>query len=242
MKFYLGCYNAAWFKRLEIPLFVSRNRLIGRKTMPTALGTWALDSGGFTEVATHGRWRITAEQYADEVKRLQTIGNMDWCAPQDYMCEPPIVAKTGLTVEKHIQLTVENYLALKELDIPVIPVLQGWQLADYVACADLYRAHGVDLTAVRTVGLGSVCRRQATGEIEQITKELHSYGFRLHGFGVKTAGLHKYSQYLTSADSMAWSFGGRMTNDPHCSKRNCANCLHYALNWRTKVIKASGLP
>ena len=239
MKFYLGCYNTAWFQRLDIPLFVSRNRLMQRKSLPQALGIWALDSGGFTEVATHGKWRMKAAEYADIVKRLQDIGNMDWCAPQDYMCEPPIVAKTGLSVQRHIELTVANYLELREYDIPVIPVLQGWQLADYVACAELYRAYGVDLSAVPTVGLGSVCRRQATTEIEAITKELHSYGFKLHGFGVKIAGLHKYGKYLKSADSMAWSFGGRMTNDPNCEKKNCANCMHYALSWRDKVLAAA---
>jgi hypothetical protein len=238
MKFYLGCYNAAWFKRLDIPLFVSRNRLIDRKSLPQALGTWALDSGGFTEVATHGKWRTNAATYAEQVKWLQGIGNMDWCAPQDYMCEPPIVAKTGLSVETHIALTVQNYLELSQYDIPVIPVLQGWQLDDYIACADLYAQNGVNLTQCDTVGLGSVCRRQATSEIEQITKELHSYGFKLHGFGVKIAGLHKYGQYLKSADSMAWSFGGRMTQDENCDKKNCANCLHYALTWRDKVLRA----
>jgi hypothetical protein len=164
---------------------------------------------------------------------------MDWCAPQDYMCEPPIVAKTGLSVETHIALTVHNYLELSQYDIPVIPVLQGWQLDDYIACADLYAQNGVDLTQCDTVGLGSVCRRQATSEIEQITRELHSYGFKLHGFGVKIAGLHKYGQYLKSADSMAWSFGGRMTQDENCDKKNCANCLHYALTWRDKVLRAA---
>ena len=42
--------------------------------------------------------------YRDEV------GGLQCAAPQDWMCEPQIVAKTGLSVREHQQRTVENLL------------------------------------------------------------------------------------------------------------------------------------
>ncbi|MBQ1165928.1 hypothetical protein KBZ21_48900, partial [Streptomyces sp. A73] len=66
-----------------------------------------------------------------------------------------------------------------------------------------------DLAAEPIVGLGSVCRRQATSEINEIVATLHSHGLRLHGFGVNTQGLSDYGPSLYSADSMAWSVDGR---------------------------------
>ena len=60
-------------------------------------------------------------------------------------------------------------------------------------------------------------------------------------FGVKSAGLRKYGEYLFSADSLAWSYTGRFHPNPDCSKTNCANCLHYALEWREKVLAANNI-
>ena len=84
-------------------------------------------------------------------------------------------------------------------------MVQGWHLADYLACVELYRAAGVDLTGVPLIGLGSLCRRQSTGQIAVIVTALACLGLRLHGFGIKTTGLHLYGHLLASADSMAWS-------------------------------------
>ena len=70
-----------------------------------------------------------------------------------------------------------------------MPVLQGWSRDDYLRCVELYRLAGVDLTADPRVGVGSVCRRQATGEIEVIVHSPASLGLRRHVFGVKCGGL-----------------------------------------------------
>lgn len=185
-----------------------------------------------------GEWRTSVSEYFEDIQRFQEAGKLEWCAPQDWMCEPWITAKTGLTVETHLQKTVENYLQLKELGCPVIPVLQGWQMPDYERCAVIYADNGVKLEEAQTVGLGSVCRRQATSEIGDITKWGYDNGWKLHGFGVKSAGLAKYGQYLKSADSLAWSFSGRYVHGNSCGKSSCANCVHYALEWRDKVLQA----
>jgi hypothetical protein len=68
-------------------------------------------------------------------------------------------------------------------------------------CIDLYAQAGVRLADYPLVGLGSVCRRQATGEITEIVRSL-GVVLRLHGFGVKTSGLASYGRWLHSADSM----------------------------------------
>jgi hypothetical protein len=153
----------------------------------------------------------------------------------DWMCEPSMLAKTGLSVREHQERTVANYLEIRARG-PFIPVLQGWTIDDYHACVGLYESVGVDLKALPLVGVGSVCRRQRTGEIADLMESLHAYGLRLHGFGVKT-GLDSYGQFLTSADSMAWSFRARRSAPlPGCRHKNCANCSIYALAWRERLL------
>jgi hypothetical protein len=90
------------------------------------------------------------------------------------------------------------------------------------------------------VGLGSVCRRQDTGEVEALARELTAGGLRLHGFGFKTKGLRRLGGILWSADSMAWSYSARAkkARHPQCneSHKTCANCLTYALGWRKRLL------
>ncbi len=220
-----------------MPLFISHRRLAQRKTFPRAIGPWALDSGGFTELNLYGRWITTEEEYVQAVARYEDeIGGLEWAAPMDWMCEPFVLDKTGLTVREHQQRTVENYLRLRDHG-PFIPVLQGWTLTDYLACIDIYEAHGVDLTAVPLVGVGSVCRRQSEAEIGWIFRTLNGQGIRCHGFGVKKTGLRSYGAQLTSADSLAWSYNARRSHPlPGCSHKSCANCLRWALRWRDEIV------
>ncbi|MBQ1166268.1 hypothetical protein KBZ21_50620, partial [Streptomyces sp. A73] len=63
--FYLGTHQPHWLRLpqfRDVPLVISRNRLTGYKTVPQAVGRWAMDSGGFTELKDHGRWRTTAPE------------------------------------------------------------------------------------------------------------------------------------------------------------------------------------
>jgi hypothetical protein len=211
--------------------------------MPAAAGPWALDSGGFTELSLHGEWRTSPAEYVRRVRRYaDEIGRLQWVAPQDWMCEPFMLARTGLTVADHQAHTVRSYLELREhLGDLVVPVLQGWHLDDYRRHRDAYTAAGVDLDAQRLVGLGSVCRRQATGQAEAIVWALQPV--RLHGFGMKTEGLRRYGAGLASADSMAWSYQARRRPPlPGCTHRSCANCLRYALDWRDRALAPTTTP
>lgn len=233
----------SWLERIDVPLFISTRRLSARKTLPTPIGPWALDSGGFTELSMHGEWQTSHGQYVEHVRRYESeMPGLEWAAPQDWMCEPFMLDKTGLTVEEHQARTIRSFLALRQdLGATVIPVLQGFQPADYLRHRDAYSAAGVDLGAERVVGLGSVCRRQATGEAEQIVWSLQP--LHLHGFGMKTEGLRRYGAGLESADSMAWSYQARRRAPlPGHTHKSCANCLDYALGWRDRAITRSDRP
>ena len=241
LAFYMGAHQPHWLWRARFPLFVSHRQLARRRSLRPATCRWALDSGGFTELSLHGRWITPAQDYAAAVARYsERIGALDFAAPQDWMCEPPIVARTGLSVREHQERTVASYLELRRIapDLPFIPVVQGWDLASYLECVRLYASAGITLAALPRVGLGSVCRRQSTAEIAVIVAALARRGLRLHGFGVKTGGLHLYGHQLASADSMAWSYTARRALAlPGCTgHRNCANCLAYATSWRRSML------
>jgi hypothetical protein len=248
--FYLGTHQPQWLATAGVPLFVSHRRLAGRKSFPRARAGWALDSGGFSELSLFGQWRTSPAEYVAATARYDAeIGRLDWAAPQDWMCEPFITAKTGLTVLEHQRRTVANLLDLSarwpgvsDAECPFMPVLQGWQVEDYLRCAQMYEDAGVRLAEYPVVGVGSVCRRQATAEIAAVFRRLHrELDVDLHGFGVKTGGLAVYGQHLLSADSMAWSFEARRAArlDGCTGHINCANCLTYALAWRRRLLDAT---
>lgn len=248
--FYLGTHMPNWLEAdgltADVCLFISHRRLAGRKTLPKARVHWALDSGGFSELSLYGEWRTTSEEYVAAVRRYdEEIGELGWAAPQDWMCEPFMLAKTSLSVEEHQRRTVANFVQLQELwgdgsESPFMPVLQGWERDDYLRCWDLYGAAGIDLARYPVVGVGSVCRRQATDEIGKIMQALRTVddGLPIHGFGVKKQGLDRYGAHLNTADSMAWSYDARRSArlDGCVGHMNCANCLTFALQWRQRVL------
>jgi hypothetical protein len=243
VRFYLGTHEVGqkWWDE-AIALFVSRTRLARRATLPVARAGWALDSGGFTQLdKPPHRYTFTATEYVADVHRFaDEVGQLDWVAPMDWMCEPRVRAKTGLTVAEHQRRTVANFLILREqLGLLVVPVLQGWTRDDYMRCWDLYYRAGVDLTRASTVGVGSICRRQNTAEAALIVRSLAP--LRLHGFGVKLTGLESFGGALLSADSMAWSYRARRDYPlPGCTHKSCANCLRYALRWRANLLERLG--
>src|SRR5580692_9038374 len=133
--FYLGAHQPHWLWRAGFPLFVSHRALTRRRGFRPAVCRWALDSGGFTELSMHGRWVTQPAAYAEAVAGyVERVGGLDFAAPQDWMCEPQMIARTGLSVREHQERTVASYLELRALDpsLPFIPVVQGWQLGDYL--------------------------------------------------------------------------------------------------------------
>ena len=219
MKFYVGCHQPSDAQHFE-RAFISINRLRERRG-GFACQHWVLDSGAFTEISTHGRYRSTVEQYAHDAARWIGNGELDAVVAQDYMCEPFVLRRTGLTVADHQRLTIERYDELRTFDLGVyvLPVLQGYRPAEYVAHVEQY---GERLPRGAWVGVGSVCKRNSkptavAGVLLAINE--HRPDLRLHGFGVKATSLREGTvrHLLHSADTMAWSraarYAGRNGND-----------------------------
>ncbi len=246
VKFFIGTHIPSWLSKTDIPLFVSHRTLKRyKKNLPRAAGEWALDSGGFSELSIFGKFQMSAIEYASKVGQYQReIGNMILAAPQDWMCEPFMLSKTGKTIAQHQELTLRNYQELRSVapTIPWIPVLQGWKFDDYMRHVDMYYHAGINLHEYECVGLGSVCRRQHTFMVEELIVALYQAGIRLHGFGFKIEGLKRVATSLRSADSMAWSWIGRRHHSCEFGKLNCANCFHFAMKWRKKVLRSIALP
>lgn len=248
--FYLGTHEPSWLEHAGVRLFVSNRRLFKRRSFPRAAAPWALDSGGFSELSLFDRWQTTHEQYVTLVRRYQSeIGRMEWCSAQDWMCEPQMLAKTGLTVAEHQRRTVRSFLRLRHDGLPVIPPIQGWTHGDYLDCIELYDKMGVDLRREPLVGLGSICRRQSGTRAALIIADIARLGIRLHGYGLKIDGLTGSIdlgdsslrpgefQQLVTADSLAWSFDARHAPPlPGHTHKSCANCIDYAMKWRRELF------
>ena len=191
---------------------ISVKALRGRKST-FMVGEWIMDSGAFSTLLTHGVYPYQPEEYASQIERWKSNGNLLCAVTQDYMCEPLMLDKTGLTVEDHQQLTIERYDVLQSLtSCYVMPVLQGYEPESYV---EHLRMYGSRLKPNQWVGIGSICKRNWNPtSIENILLCIHevSPALRLHGFGLKETSLRSglVRHLLWSADSIAWSFSCRM--------------------------------
>ena len=211
MRFFVGLHQPSDAQHFNAA-FISVNRLRDRKGT-FQVRDWIMDSGAFTEISTHGRYRHDVAEYGAQIARWRGTGNMIAAVAQDYMCEPFIVAKTGLSVAEHQRLTIERYddLLACNTGAYIMPVLQGFAPSDYAAHV---RAYGDRLAHGAYVGVGSVCKRN--GNPAAILAVLEAIlavrpDLRLHGFGLKTTALScgPITDLLESADSMAWSFAAR---------------------------------
>jgi hypothetical protein len=209
-QFYIGLHHPsdAWpFLRSMISINAIRDR-----KGPFKVNNWIMDSGAFTEISTHGRWRTGPEEYAEQINRWRRNGNMLAAVSQDLMCEPFILAKSGLTIGEHQTITIERYARLIQLtNAYVMPVLQGYSPESYAAHVCQYSSllkHG------QWVGVGSVCKRNGNPEqIEDVLLAIKTRrpDLRLHGFGLKIQALRSGTvrALLHSSDSMAWSYAAR---------------------------------
>ncbi|GAG81407.1 unnamed protein product, partial [marine sediment metagenome] len=200
-KFYLGTHMPNFVELVNIPWFVSVTRVIDRKTRLS--GDWMLDSGGFTQIQKYGKYNISEEKYLDVIS-IQNPG-IAFC--QDWMCEPVMLKKTGLTVKDHQEKTLESYLSLSRKSSSIRPVLQGWNKSDYVYHLQKYKKAGVNTNQL--FGVGTICSRNGNPTaIREILKGIlyEEPKLRLHGFGVKTDSLVACQDLLERADSMAWCY------------------------------------
>lgn len=233
VKFYLGLHQPADAEKIRLPVFMSVSRLAKRRTKLNH-DDWIMDSGGFTAISTHGKYIMTPSEYLSCINRHDP--KFAFC--QDWMCEPHILEKTGMSISEHQRLTTKSYIQLSMIDSRVRPVIQGWNVNDYVNHVDLYRFWGVDMC--QEFGVGTICSRNGSSEtVLTILSAIKraAPNAKLHGFGVKSDTLVQASHLLTSADSMAWSSRARRLKlcAPACSV-SCANCLEAALLWRKYML------
>jgi hypothetical protein len=226
VRFYVGLHQPSDAKHFERAC-ISINRFHGHRTRRKPVGARLLiDSGAFTELARNGGYRSSPADYAAQLRRLvdEGVAEIDAAVAQDFMCEPFVLAKTGLTVAEHQRLTIQRYdeLLAERLPMPVMPVLQGWEPVDYARHA---LAYGNRLLPGGWTGVGSVCRRNSDpvavyavlSAIRLVRPDL-----RLHGFGLKTTALRHRGvlSLLYSADSMAWSLHQRKNGGNRNDWRN----------------------
>ena len=125
MIFFVGLHQPSDAKHFE-RCFLSVNRMRDRKA-DIGCDNWLMDSGAFTEIQKYGRFREEPAEYAAQVKRWRGRG-LARAVSQDYMCEPFITEKTGMTVKQHQDLTIERYDELYNLCGNIImPVIQGYE-------------------------------------------------------------------------------------------------------------------
>jgi hypothetical protein len=131
--FFIGCPSPAKARHFS-RCMVSINALRERRS-DFEVNDWILDSGAFTGLSRFGRYRHEVEEYAAEIKRWSACGRLLAAVSQDYMCEPFILEKTGLSVAEHQRLTIERYdalLPLVSVSVYLMPVLQGYRVSDYL--------------------------------------------------------------------------------------------------------------
>jgi hypothetical protein len=191
-------------------VMISINALERRNSSFNYDGNWILDSGAFTEVSIHGHYRSSVEDYYKKICKYSSIGNLCIAVSQDWMCEQFIVKRTGLSIKKHQELTIERYQELISFDpaIPIMPVIQGFKVSDYI---QHLKDYGELLKTGQWVGVGSVCKRNSSpDEVHEILKTIKLFrpDLKLHGFGLKILALDRQEikQMLYSVDSMAWHY------------------------------------
>lgn len=226
-----GVYAFWWGE----PILVSYGRLREYKgTLPVAVAPWTLDSRGFNEISEHGRWTISADEYATDVRRYaDEIGHLQWVAPQDWPAAAHLLARTGLSEEEHQRRTCASVVELRALlpDQHVIPVVTGRDVAGYLRHKRMYLAEfGIDLDREELVGVGALVKRRPK-EAAEIVRLLHESGMhRLHGFGVKTVMLDLVGHLFASVDSAGWSAEAR---------RRAGKCPHGIVEWERNCPRAA---
>jgi hypothetical protein len=208
--FYVGLHQPSDCRHFA-RAFVSVHRLAQRQSA-FSVAHWILDSGAFSEIASYGRYRDEPAVYVAQIERWRHVGTLDAAVSQDWMCEPWMLQKTGLTVAEHQARTIERYRQIAALtSCYIMPVLQGYAVGDYLAHV---QAYGAILQPGQWCGVGSLCKRNGhVASIEAILLAIKHIrpDLRLHGFGLKLTALASVTvrDCLHSADSMAWSYSAR---------------------------------
>lgn len=184
-----------------------------RRLKPDAFGGHAdvaLDSAGFVAMFLYGGYRWSVSDYVS----LAASWHWAWWASMDFCCEPEI-ARNQDEVRERVRKTATKLIECRlEAEAqecsPPMPVLQGWSPDDYLYSAEL----SGDLPDL--VGIGSVCRRNLSGDdgiikiLGRLDRSLPCHvGFHL--FGVKGQAIQALVGHprIRSVDSFAHDMEAR---------------------------------
>lgn len=189
-------------------------------TLPEQITEVSVDPGGFVATFRWGDYRYTPEQYVAFCDAMTPVPT--WAATMDYCCEPEVLGKEGIVLERQDRTTEQAWrfwLTYRDRPWPWVPTVQGWTVADYSRHArDLQplvramRGHYGEESAFR-VGVGTLCRRASIGMIRDVVAAVRDElpGVPLHLWGVKLTLLQTgLPPGVVSVDSAAWNgFFGR---------------------------------
>jgi len=168
-------------------------------------GRYVLDSGGYTAMSEFGGdFPWTVSEYHEWAQKMHAEHPFEWVAVMDLACEPAF--DDEISVAERINRTVENTVALLDHgpEYPVLPVLQGREIDQWLSCYDKLRGRGIDPAYA---GIGTLCRQTSGDRIKEIVRALRTRTDidAFHGFGVKSTAFKAGARFET-ADSQAWSW------------------------------------
>lgn len=179
------------------------------------LASLSLDSAGFVAMARYGGYPWATDDYLT----LAACYPFRWFASMDY-CVEPEVARDREEVLDRISRTIRANFDCRAgarergIEHRLIPVIQGRRPEDYERCLD---GLALDFRHVRLIGVGSMCRRPASGPegliavLDHLDRILPK-GVMLHGFGVKGTALSQLKgleHRVASTDSQAYGQAAR---------------------------------
>lgn len=195
--------------------FMTKNAYYCAKTTRRYAKTLLIDSGGAPEsIIKNNGYNRSDIEYLHFVRVVKA----DYFVLRDYPCEPQVLRKFNVTVKDQIHRTLDHHLKLIELyersevKATPIPVIQGWEVEDFLYCVDMFKEHG--LLNFDYIAIGSTCRRHQVKQTQKIilaVREAVPRKIKLHAFGVKLSVLDHKAVWdaLYSADSSAWDFLSR---------------------------------
>jgi len=174
-----------------------------------------LDCGGFTSHVVYGGFPWSIDDYL----ALAGAHPFRHFASFDYPCEAEIAADDAAVKERLSRTIGANRETRRRAEDAgmadrFMPVLQGRRPCDYERCAD---ALAWSMIPGRTVGVGSMCRREVRGPegliavVEHLDRILPA-GVTLHCFGVKGSALpflRPFDERIASIDSQAYGIAAR---------------------------------
>jgi len=172
---------------------------------------YVVDSGGYSAMNEYGGdfpWSV--REYHNWLQQTHKRAPFDWAAIMDLACEPAFDG--DMTVKERQDRTLENTIAHFELEpeYPLLPVLQGRTVQQWLEYHDRLKDHGIP---TEYVGVGTLCRQSSTKQIAKIESQLRA-GTNIkamHGFGVKISSFNHGARF-ESADSQAWSWPTKFGN------------------------------